>query len=88
MAFPSAFQGNAFQHNAFQIDPLISSTHVLHKPVDYVLAGQQHYKQSGREFEIRPRDIKTSGAVPRSRVSRLKGSPPSFSVTSNNRGYD
>lgn len=43
MAFHRAFQRNAFQNNAFQvgIDHTISSTTVLQKPIDCVMAGDQ-----------------------------------------------
>ncbi len=66
----------------------IVSTTKLHKPIDYILAGQQHYKQSGREYEIRPSDIRTRGNTMRSGVRALRGSRPSFTTTTSKRGYD
>lgn len=88
MAFTSAFQGNAFQFDAFQMGPRVVSTRVLDLPVDYVLAGQQVLPtEIVREYDIRPRNLRTFGKTMRSGVKAF-GPKPSFTVTSTKRGYD
>lgn len=66
----------------------ITSTRKIQLPVDCVLAGQQPYRESGREYEIRDRNATERGGWNRTRVARLKGSRPSFTTTTNNRGYE
>lgn len=65
----------------------ITDTEVLQLPVDCILAGQQHYKQSGREYEIHPRNQREFSRGSRSRVRALRGGKPSFTTTTNKRGY-
>lgn len=88
MAFSSAFQRNAFQMTAFQVGTRPTSTDILQLPIDYVLAGQQPYKQSGREYEIRPRNLTEKTWGRHSSVRALGGGRPSFTVTTGKRGYD
>jgi hypothetical protein len=68
--------------------PAITDTEILQLPINCVLAGQQPYKERGREYEIRPRNLKSRPHTMRSGVRALKGGRPSFTVTTNNRGYD
>mgnify|MGYP001070991487 CR=1 FL=1 len=85
----SAFQDDAFQIDSFQMDPRVTSTRILERPVDYVLAGDQiHPSEIGREYEIAPRNLRTRGHTMRSGVRQLSGGKPSFTVTTSKRGYD
>lgn len=67
---------------------VITDTDILQKPVNCVLAGQQPYKFSGREYEIHPSNRREQGRVNRSGVARLRGSRPSFTTKTSSRGYD
>lgn len=89
----SAFQQSAFQVSAFQIvsapaEQTITDTDILNLPVDYALAGKQLVKDRYREFDIRPPNYREKTAVRRAGVRRLEGGTPSFTVTSNRKGYD
>lgn len=89
----AAFQSNAFQTNAFQLvsvpaEQTITDTDILQKPVDYALAGKQLVKDRYREFDVRPPNYREKTAVRRTVVRRLEGAAPSFTVTSNRKGYD
>lgn len=66
----------------------ITDTEVLPLPINCVLAGQQPYKFSGREWEIPAYRRSTKTAVSRSGVAKLRGGKPSFTVSTNSRGYD
>lgn len=66
----------------------ITSRRVLQDPVDCVLAGDQHYKQSGREYEIRPMNKTEKTWGKHSSVRALSGGRPSFTSTTGKRGYD
>jgi hypothetical protein len=67
---------------------LVTSTRRLQLPINCILAGQQHYTQSGREFEIRSMNATEKTWGRHSSVRALKGGKPSFTITSNKRGYD
>ena len=94
----SAFQANAFQNSAFQTEAAvvvtpslldITSTLILHKPIDYALAGEQNFPiETGREYDIRPRNLPTHTRALRSSVQAISGGKPSFTTATNNRGYD
>lgn len=66
----------------------ITDLQVLQLPVDCILAGDQHYKQSGREYEIRPMNMTEKTWGKHSRVRALSGGRPSFTSTTGKRGYD
>lgn len=66
----------------------IVDTEVLQLPVDCVLAGQQPYRERGREWEIRPRNLTEKTWGRHSSVRALQGGKPSFTVTTGKRGYD
>lgn len=66
----------------------ITDTEVIQLPINCVLAGQQPYKFGGREWEIPAYRRSDKTAVTRSGVAKLRGAKPSFTVTTNNRGYD
>jgi hypothetical protein len=69
-------------------DTTITDTEVLQLPINCILAGQQQYKQSGREYEIRPLNATEKVTLKRSRVARLKGEKPSFTTRVSHRGYE
>lgn len=86
--FGASYFGGSYFGPAAGAIATITDTDILQKPVNCVLAGQQPYKFSGREYEIRPMNTRSSGHINRTRVARLRGQRPSFTTTSNNRGYD
>lgn len=81
-----AFQGNAFQNNAFQTI-IIASTLNMPLPINCVLIGEQLYERTGRTFERVPGWPGTRVRAGATAVQKL-GDVPSFSVTSNAKGYD
>jgi len=66
----------------------IIDTDVLQLPVDCVLAGDQPYRDRGREYEIRPMNMTEKTWGKHSRVKALSGGRPSFTSTTGKRGYD
>ena len=88
----TAFQRNAFQwypDRAFQIDVFpITDTTVLQKPINAILAGQQDY-EVGREIaEEFPENFSATIVAQASDAVRLSDQPSTFTVKTNNRGYD
>jgi hypothetical protein len=65
-----------------------TSRAVLQDPINCVLAGQQPYRERGREWEIHPPNRRTKTAVTRSGVRQLGGQKPSFTTKTSKRGYD
>ena len=87
--FPTSYYGPAYFGGAGGLSAGdITSTRKIQLPIDCVLAGQQPYKFSGREYDIRPMSTTERVQGRRSRVRKLRGAKPSFTTTTNNRGYD
>lgn len=87
---PSAFQPGAFQVGAFQSAGAgqLTSTTILQKPINCVLAGHQPYKFSETEYSIPPYRRTHTTAVARSGVAKLRGGKSSFTSKTSSRGYD
>lgn len=66
----------------------ITDTDILQKPIDCVLAGQHLIKDRFREAEIRAPMTRLKTVMSAGLRARLRGPVPSFSVTTNKRGYD
>lgn len=66
----------------------ITDTDILQLPVDAVLAGQQPIIDRYREFDIRPRNERQQVRSRTAGARRLDGDPPSFTTTSNKKGYE
>lgn len=66
----------------------ITDTDILHKPVDYALAGEQRIKDRYREWDIPAARRTERVSVKRSGARRLGGERPSFTVRTDKRGYD
>jgi hypothetical protein len=68
-------------------DLSITDTDILHKPVDYVLAGQQPIKDRYREWNVPQAKRTERTTVTRSGPRRLGGGT-GFTVRTDKRGYD
>lgn len=81
-----AFQGNAFQDDAFQVSIVVSTLN-MPLPINCVLIGEQLYERTGRTFERVPG---RSGIRVRASfgATHQLGESPSFTVKSNAKGYD
>lgn len=66
----------------------VTDTDLLQKPVNCILAGQQDYKFSEREWDVRLPNVKTKATLEGGIARRLSKSPPEFTTTTNNKGYD
>lgn len=64
----------------------VTSNNVIQLPVNCVLSGQQPLRARGNEWEIWPSNVSTKTVGRRSGVRR-SGPAPSFTTTTNNRGY-
>lgn len=65
----------------------ITDTNVLQLPINAVLAGQQDYEVSKREWEVKNPNYKITVTVSSDGVKNL-GGKSSFTVKTDNRGYD
>lgn len=85
----TTFQPSTFQFSTFQIDLFaLTDTTVIEKPIDCVLMGQQDMEVSRRVAEEFPQNLQASIAVEPAAPVRLSEKEPSFTVTTNSRGYD
>lgn len=89
----SAFQRTAFQFGAFQMEALgdfpVTDTDVLQKPINCVLAGQQRMFDRVNEWIVNDKRTTLKRVGSHSAVGKLsRGPAPSFTVKTNNRGYD
>lgn len=66
----------------------ITSTYILHKPVDYALAGDQLIKDRYREWDVPAARRTERSTVSRSGARRLRGEAPGFTTKTGKRGYD
>jgi hypothetical protein len=66
----------------------ITSTDVIHKPVNCVLAGEQPYKERGRTWDIPPARTTAKPIATGSSVRRMRGPAPTFTTRTGKRGYD
>lgn len=60
----------------------ITDTDILQKPIDCILAGDQHYKERVTEWMIPKPDTKTTVSTSRSGIKKLGGEKPSYTVKS------
>ena len=65
----------------------ITDTDILHKPVDYVLHGDQVIRDRYRTADVRAPNLRGSTRVTRSGPRKLGGST-GFTTRTDNRGYD
>lgn len=66
----------------------VTSTSVLHLPVNCVLAGQQKYSERVKEYEIQPQRTKYERPVTTRSLQRLSQQKPSFTVMTTKTGRD
>lgn len=66
----------------------LTDTTVIHKPVDYQLAGEPPYKDRGITYELAPKKTTFKTFATRSGAVKLSGGRPSFTTRTDSRGYD
>lgn len=86
------FQGNPswVQTSVYwaQAASVVTDTAQIQLPVNCVLAGQQRYREKGRDYELYPQNLKTKGVNVTRSLRRLSREKPSFTVTTSKTGRD
>ncbi len=71
-----------------QTSSLVTDTTKIQLPIDYALAGQQRYREKGREYELYPQNLHTKGVHVTKSLRMLSNQKPTFTVTTSKTGRD
>jgi len=66
----------------------ITSTHVIQKPVDYVIEWTRKIAPSWSEHDVFPSNLREKAGASKAAVQKLSGDKPSFTTKTGKKGYD